>query len=123
METSSEVMISTPSIPSTHEMMVFTTMAKQAVESKMYRGIGEQAGVMMIMLAAREMGISPMMAINGGLNIIQGKVLYSEDVEIMGILLPFRILLTMPRRQHLLNREEAGLSSLRICVLPEQQAD
>lgn len=60
--------------PSQHELMVFETMAKAAVESKMYRGVGEQAGVMMIMLAARELGIPPCQALNGGLNIIQGKV-------------------------------------------------
>lgn len=62
------------SIPSDHEMMVYHTMAEQAVSSKMYRGIGEKAGVMMIMLAARELGIPPMQALNGGINIIQGKV-------------------------------------------------
>jgi transposase-like protein len=62
------------SIPSEHEMNVYHVMSKQAVESKMYRGIGDQAGVMMIMLAARELGIPPMQALNGGLNIIQGKV-------------------------------------------------
>ncbi len=67
-------MIARQSIPSDHEMMVFNTMAKQAVSSKMYKGIGDEAGVMMIMLSARELGISPMMALNGGLNIIQGKV-------------------------------------------------
>lgn len=61
------------SIPSEHEMMVFNVMAKQAVASKMYKGIGDEAGVMMIMLAAREMGIPPMAALNGGINIIQGK--------------------------------------------------
>ena len=60
--------------PSEHELMVFQTMAKSAIESKMYRGVGEQAGVMMIMLAARELGIPPCQALNGGLNIIQGKV-------------------------------------------------
>ena len=64
----------TSSVPSEHEMMVYQTMSKQAVDSKMYKGIGEQAGVMMIMLAARELGIPPMTALNGGLNIIQGKV-------------------------------------------------
>lgn len=62
------------SIPSEHEMMVYHTMAEQAVTSKMYRGMGEKAGVMMIMLAARELGIPPMQALNGGLNIISGKV-------------------------------------------------
>lgn len=61
-------------IPSNHEMTVFQTMASQAVSSKMYRGIGDEAGVMMIMLAAREMGIPPVQALNGGINIIQGKV-------------------------------------------------
>jgi hypothetical protein len=48
-------------------------MAEQAVSSKMYRGIGEKAGVMMIMLSARELGIPPMQALNGGINIINGK--------------------------------------------------
>lgn len=62
------------SIPSEHEMMVFHTMAEQAVSSKMYKGIGEKPGVMMIMLAARELAIPPMQALNGGLNIINGKV-------------------------------------------------
>jgi hypothetical protein len=61
-------------MPSEHEMMVFHTMAEQAVSSKMYKGIGEKAGVMMIMLSARELGIPPMQALNGGINIIQGKV-------------------------------------------------
>jgi hypothetical protein len=61
-------------VPQEHEMMVFQTMAAQAVDSKMYRGIGDKAGIMMIMLSARELGISPMAALNGGLNIINGKV-------------------------------------------------
>lgn len=61
------------SVPNEHEMMVYNTMAKQAVSSKMYRGIGEEAGVMMIMLSARELGIPPMQALNGGINIINGK--------------------------------------------------
>jgi hypothetical protein len=61
-------------IPSDHEMAVFQVMATQAVESKMYRGIGDKAGVMMIMLSARELGIPPVTALNGGINIIQGKV-------------------------------------------------
>ena len=61
------------SVPTEHEMMVYHTMAEQAVSSKMYRGIGEKAGVMMIMLSARELGIPPMQALNGGINIINGK--------------------------------------------------
>lgn len=61
-------------IPSSHEMMVYNAMAEQAVTSKMYNGVGSQAGVLMIMLAARELGVPAMQALNGGLNIIQGKV-------------------------------------------------
>lgn len=61
-------------VPSQHEMDVYRTMADTAVTSKMYRGIGDQSGVMMIMLAAREMGLPPMAALNGGINIINGKV-------------------------------------------------
>lgn len=71
---SNEIVLTFKTIPTDHEMMVYTTMAKQAVESKMYKGIGDQAGVMMVMLAAREYGIPPMQALNGGINIIQGKV-------------------------------------------------
>ena len=69
----SEIFHVNKDLPTEHEMMVYHTMAKQAVESKMYKGIGEQSGVMMIMLAARELGIPPMQALNGGINIIQGK--------------------------------------------------
>jgi len=61
-------------VPREHEMMVYNTMAKQAVESKFYRNFGDASAVMTIMLSARELGISPMAALNGGLNIIQGKV-------------------------------------------------
>lgn len=61
-------------IPNQHEMMVYHTMAEQAVASKMYKGIGDINGVKMILLSAREIGIPPMQALNGGLNIINGKV-------------------------------------------------
>ena len=62
-------------IPSDHEMMVYHTMAEQAVTSKMYSSnFKEKSGVMMVMLAARELGIPPMQALNGGINIISGKV-------------------------------------------------
>ncbi len=61
-------------VPKEHELMVYDTMAKQAVQSKFYRSFGDAAAVMTLMLSARELGISPMSALNGGLNIIQGKV-------------------------------------------------
>jgi hypothetical protein len=61
-------------LPTEHEMQVFTTIAKQAAESKMYRNYGDQAGIMMTILAARELGIPPMLALNGGIANIQGKL-------------------------------------------------
>lgn len=71
---SNSLVLHQSNVPNQHEMMVYHTMAEQAVTSKMYKPLGEKAGVMMIMLAARELGIPPMQALNGGLNIIQGKV-------------------------------------------------
>ncbi len=63
------------SIPTEHEMMVYHTMAEQAITSKMYgNNFKDKSAVMMIMLSARELGIPPMQALNGGLNMIQGKV-------------------------------------------------
>lgn len=65
----------TPSmIPTDHEMTCFKAMAAQAVASNLYRGLGSEAAIVMNMLAARELGLPPMLALNGGLNIIQGKV-------------------------------------------------
>lgn len=62
-------------LPSEHEMMVYHTVAEQAITSKMYASnFKDKSAVMMIMLAARELGVPPMQALNGGLNIIQGKV-------------------------------------------------
>src|SRR6478752_7671961 len=64
----------TRSIPSEHEMMVYHTMAEQAITSKMYgNNYKDKSAVMMIMLSARELGIPPMQALNGGINIVQGK--------------------------------------------------
>ncbi len=62
------------SVPTEHELLTYQTYAKTAVESQMYRGIGKEAGVMMILLAAREYGISPCQALNNGIRIIEGNV-------------------------------------------------
>ena len=61
-------------IPNSQEILVYQTWAKTAMDSQMYRGVGKESGIMMIMLAAREYGIGPAQALNGGLNIIEGKV-------------------------------------------------
>lgn len=62
------------SLPSEHEMMVFTTISKQAAESNLYKSYGGQPGIMMTILAARELGVPPMLALNGGIANIQGKL-------------------------------------------------
>jgi hypothetical protein len=67
-------------MPSAQELMVYQTWAKNAVDSQMYRGVGKESAVMMIMLAAREYGIGPAQALNGGLHIIEGKVELSARV-------------------------------------------
>ena len=59
--------------PTSHEMAVYQHMAKQAVSSKLYRALGDESAVMTIMLAARELGIPPMAAINKGINLINGQ--------------------------------------------------
>lgn len=70
---SSEAMLLT-GMPSAQEMLVYQAWAKNAVDSQMYRSVGKESAVMMIMLSAREYGIGPAQALNGGLNIIEGKV-------------------------------------------------
>ena len=72
-DTSNIINITKGGMPTEHEMLVYSHMAKHALESKMY-GRMELPAIMSIILAAREYGIPPMMALNGGLNIIQGKV-------------------------------------------------
>ena len=61
-------------VPAQHEMQVFYTMAEAAVESKFYKHLGDKSAVMMIMLAARELNIPPMMALNKGIQNIQGNL-------------------------------------------------
>lgn len=61
-------------LPSAQELMVYETWAKNAADSQMYRNVGKESAIMMIMLAAREYGIGPAQALNGGLHIIEGKV-------------------------------------------------
>lgn len=71
---SNEISIVSTGIPSTHELAVYQTVAKHASQSNMYRNMGGEAGILMIMLAARELNIPAMQALNGGIHIIQGKV-------------------------------------------------
>lgn len=73
-------------IPTEHEMQVFQLMAGQAIASKMYaNNFKDASGVLMVILAARELGIQPLQALNGGLNLINGKVEISA--RMMGALI------------------------------------
>lgn len=61
-------------LPSQSDMNTFQMIAKSAQASGLYAGIGGEAKIFMIMLAARELGISPLLAINGGIWNINGKI-------------------------------------------------
>lgn len=61
-------------IPSEHEWQVYQIMSNDASQSGLYNGVGGQKQILMIMLAARELGISPMSALNGGIHCIKGKI-------------------------------------------------
>lgn len=98
------------SLPSEHEMMVFTTISKQAAESKLYNNYGTQAGIMMTILAARELGIPPMLALNGGLANIQGKIEISA-----------RLMNAMMRRAGI--KISILTSTDEICTLKGQRSD
>jgi len=61
-------------IPSKHEMEVFNQMAQAASKSPIYKRWGGFEGILMILLTARELGLPPMMSLNGGINNILGKI-------------------------------------------------
>lgn len=61
-------------IPSAQEIQILQTIAKTASSSGLYAGVGNEQKILMILLAAQELGIKPMMALNGGIWNIQGKI-------------------------------------------------
>lgn len=61
-------------MPSAQEFQMLQVIAKNAQDSGLYAGVGQQAKIFMVLLAARELGISPMLALNGGIWNIQGKI-------------------------------------------------
>jgi hypothetical protein len=60
--------------PNAQEMQILQTIARSASTSGLYTGVGNEQKILMILLAARELGIKPMMALNGGLWNIQGRI-------------------------------------------------
>lgn len=61
-------------VPTNGELAVYQTMAQTATKSNLFGKIGGESGILSIMLMARELGVSPMSAIMGGMSVIQGKV-------------------------------------------------
>lgn len=60
--------------PSQIELQNISIIAKTANTSGLYSGLGGEAKIMMILLAAKELGIGPCIALNGGIWSIQGKI-------------------------------------------------
>lgn len=69
-----ELMVQNNLMPSLHEMQCIQTIAKQCATSGFYKKLGGEPQIMSIILSARELGIQPMQALNGGLWIILGKI-------------------------------------------------
>jgi hypothetical protein len=61
-------------VPGQDELQVYQVMARNASASKFFNNLNGEAGILSIMLMARELGLPPMQSIMGGMNIIQGKV-------------------------------------------------
>lgn len=60
--------------PSQVDLQSVSMIARTAHASSMYSGIGGEAKIMMILLAAKELGVGPCQALNGGIWSIQGKI-------------------------------------------------
>jgi hypothetical protein len=101
---------STNLLPNVHEFQMFQTIAKNAQASGLYKGVGEESKIFMILLAARELGVSPMLALNGGIWNIQGKIEISA-----------RLMNSLIRRAgHSLEIKECNN---KICILKGKRAD
>ncbi len=64
--------LNTNLLPAAQEFQMFQTIARSAKSSGLYGG--DENKIFMVMLAARELGIPPMLALNGGIWNIQGKI-------------------------------------------------
>ena len=60
--------------PAPTEINMIQTLARNAQLSGLYNGVGNESKIFMILMAARELGISPMVALNGGIHNINGKI-------------------------------------------------
>lgn len=72
-------------LPDRHEWSVLQAMAKTAGSTRFFGQLGGEAGILSIMLYARELNIPPMAAIMGGFHNIQGRVEMSSRLMTMRI--------------------------------------
>ena len=61
-------------IPSTQDYNVLQSLAQVANQSGLYKGVGGEANILMVLLAANDLGIKPTIALNGGIWNIKGKI-------------------------------------------------
>ena len=69
-----EIQLFNVNYPTQDELSVISNIARTAHSSGLYTGVGAESKILMILLAARELGIGPMSALNGGIWNIQGKI-------------------------------------------------
>ena len=66
--------LSSQYLPLESEFRQLQVIANTAMQSQLYAGVGSEQKIFCILLAARELGIPPMQALNGGLWNIKGRV-------------------------------------------------
>lgn len=71
---SNEQAVAICGIPSEREFSILQNVAKTASISGLYGNMGGEQKIFMILLAARELGVPPVQALNGGIWNIQGKI-------------------------------------------------
>lgn len=105
-----QIVLKTNHLPQESEFQILLSLAKNAAMSGLYSGVGSEQKILMVLLAARELGIPPMQSLNGGLWNIQGKI------EISG-----RLMNAMIRRAgHSIIVKECNS---KICIMEGKRAD
>lgn len=61
-------------LPPKDEFGMLQEIARNAAASGLYSGVGPEQKIFMVLMAARELGVPPMQALNGGIWNIQGKI-------------------------------------------------
>lgn len=69
-QTSNQVTI----VPAAEELASLNSIAAAAAATPYWQKLGGKEGIFSIMLLAKELGVSPMIAVSGGFNNIQGKI-------------------------------------------------